>query len=98
MARIKAKPKNKRRKITFLLEAANAGEVILMGNFNSWNPKKHPMKRDENGVWAKAAIIPPGKYEYKFLVDGLWKEDPQNNQRCSNCYGTYNNVLLVISK
>ena len=98
MARIKAKSKNKRRKITFLLEATNASEVILMGDFNSWNPKKHPMKGDEHGVWAKAVIVPPGKYEYKFLVNGRWKEDPQNNQRCSNCYGTYNNVLLVISK
>ena len=98
MARIKAKPKNKRRKITFLLEATNASEVILMGDFNSWNPKKHPMKRDEHGVWAKAIIVPPGKYEYKFLVDGRWKEDPQNDQKCSNCYGTYNNVLNVSAK
>ncbi len=98
MARIKSKPKKKRRKVTFSLEAANANEVILMGDFNSWNPKKHPMKRDEAGVWEKAVIIPPGKYEYKFLIDGRWKEDPQNDQRCINCYGTYNNVVNVRAK
>ncbi|MFC1515357.1 glycogen-binding domain-containing protein [Thermodesulfobacteriota bacterium] len=88
----------KRQKVTFSLKAIDATEVILMGDFNRWNPKKHPMKRDENGVWEKAVIIPPGKYEYKFLVDGRWKEDPQNDQRCSNCYGTYNNVLNVSAK
>lgn len=98
MARVKTKPRIKRRKVIFSLEANNATEVILMGDFNSWNPKKHPMKRDENGVWEKVVIIPPGKYEYKFLVDGRWKEDPQNDQRCFNCYGTYNNLLNVSAK
>ena len=53
------------------------------------------MKRDENGVWNKAVIIPPGKYEYKFLVDGEWMEDPGNEQVCPNRFGTYNNVLKV---
>jgi 5'-AMP-activated protein kinase regulatory beta subunit len=95
---VKLKPKTKRKKITFSLEATNATQVFLMGDFNSWNPKKHPMKKDENGIWEKAVIIPPGTYEYKFLVDGRWEEDPQNVQKRLNNYGTYNNVLNVSSK
>lgn len=98
MARVKTTSKKKRKKITFLFEATNASEVVLVGDFNYWNLKKHPMKMNEHGVWEKAVLIPPGRYEYKFLVDGHWKEDPQNNQRCSNCYGTYNNVLTVNAK
>jgi 1,4-alpha-glucan branching enzyme len=93
MAKIKSKHKIKRRKVTFSYESRGAKEVILMGDFNNWNPKKHPMENDENGMWSKSVVIFPGRHEYKFLVDRQWKEDPQNDQTCLNCFGTYNNVF-----
>ena len=93
MSKAKSKQKIKQRRWTFSLNAAEAKEVILMGDFNNWNPKKHPMKKDDNGKWTKAVLLPPGQYEYKFLVDGQWKEDPQNDRTCSNKFGSYNNVF-----
>ncbi len=93
MSKVKTKQKIKRRKVTFSLETTDANEVILMGDFNDWNPKRHSMKTDGNGVWNKTVIIPPGKYEYKFLIDGNWIEDPQNDQTCLNCFGTLNSVF-----
>jgi 1,4-alpha-glucan branching enzyme len=93
MAKIKSKQKIKKRKVTFSMNSSDAEEVILVGDFNNWNPKKHPMQKDRNGMWVKTVIIPHGKYEYKFLVDGQWKEDPQNDQASLNCFGTYNNVF-----
>ncbi len=93
MAKVKSKKKTKRKKVTFSVDLSGAKEVILMGDFNHWNSKKHLMQKDGNGVWNKAVILPPGNYEYKFLVDGQWKEDPQNDQACLNCFGSYNNIL-----
>ena len=93
MAKIKPKQKIRRRRVTFLFESSDAKEVILVGNFNNWNAKKHPMKSNENGMWNKSVVIPPGRYEYKFLVDRQWEENPQNDQTCLNCFGTYNNVF-----
>ena len=101
MKKVKSKQKSnitskqifKRRRITFSFEATAANEVILMGDFNNWNPKKHPMKNDGSGTWNKTVVISPGKYEYKFFVDGEWKKDPQNSQTCPNCFGTQNSVL-----
>jgi len=93
MAKVKSKKKIKRKKVTFSVDLSGAKEVILMGDFNHWNSKKHLMKKDGNGVWNKAVILPSGNYEYKFLVDGQWKEDPQNDQTCLNCFGSYNNIL-----
>jgi 1,4-alpha-glucan branching enzyme len=93
MAKVEPKKKIKRQKITFSFESSDAKEVILMGDFNNWNPKKHPMKKDDNGKWTRAVLLPPGQYEYKFLVDGQWKEDPQNDRICSNKFGSYNNVV-----
>ncbi len=98
MARIKTRQGIKRRKVTFSLENADASEVILIGDFNKWNPKTHSMTSDGNGTWVKNVIIPPGKYEYKVMVDGQWKEDPQNEQLSLNCFGTYNNIINVIAK
>jgi 1,4-alpha-glucan branching enzyme len=93
MASVKSEKKIKRRKVIFSLDFSGANEVILMGDFNNWNPKKHVMKRDNNGVWNRTVLLPPGNYQYKFLVDGQWKEDPKNNQTCLNCFGSYNNIL-----
>ena len=95
MAKVAPKKTIKRRKITFSFESSDAKEVILMGDFNNWNPKKHPMKKDDNGKWTKAVLLSPGQYEYKFLVDGQWKEDPQNDRTCSNKFGSYNNVFSL---
>ena len=93
MAKIKSKQKIKRRRVTFSFESSDAKEVILMGDFNNWSEKIHPMKSNGNGMWNKSVVVPPGRYEYKFLVDRQWKEDPQNDQTCLNCFGTYNNVF-----
>jgi 1,4-alpha-glucan branching enzyme len=94
MANVKSKQSIKRRRVTFSIEAPRAGEVTLTGNFNNWNIKKHPMKNDGNGMWSKTVMLKSGKYEYKFLIDGDWKEDPGNDQTCLNCFGTRNNVLM----
>jgi 1,4-alpha-glucan branching enzyme len=32
----------KRRKVTFSFEAVAAKEVFLTGDFNNWDPQKHP--------------------------------------------------------
>jgi len=95
MASVKSKQAIKRRRVTFSLEVPSAAEVILTGDFNNWNSKKHPMKNDGNGNWNKTVMLEPGKYEYKFLIDGNWKEDPGNQQTCSNRFGTLNSVLYL---
>jgi 1,4-alpha-glucan branching enzyme len=95
MSKINSKQKSKRKSRIFSLEASDAKEVFLMGDFNSWSPETHPMRKDENGIWKIQVMLSPGNYEYKFLVDGQWKEDPRNNRRCPNCFGSYNSVIRM---
>ncbi len=95
MAKPISKNNTKKRKVKFSLKAPNAKKVLLMGDFNKWNPKSHPMKSNSRGEWEKVALLPPGKYEYKFLVDGEWKVDPNNNEVCWNCFGTNNSIITV---
>ena len=89
------KQKTRRKKITFSMEAVGAKEVHLVGEFNDWKSRAHPMKNDGNGIWVKQLQLPEGNFEYKFLVDDQWVADPQNERACPNCFGTLNNIVRV---
>lgn len=64
---------------------SRSGSSQPYGDFNEWNVNTHPMKKNKRGVWEKAVMLPPGRYEYKFLVDGQWRNDPKNCDYCLNC-------------
>lgn len=93
MVNARSKQNMKRRRVTFSIEAPSAEKVTLTGDFNDWNVKKHPMKNQGNGMWNKTVMLQPGKYEYKFVIDGNWQEDPGNQQICANRFGTLNSIL-----
>ena len=95
MSKKKQENKTQKRRITFKLEASGAKEAILAGDFNSWDVKKHTMKKDAKGRWTKIVTLAPGGYEYKFLIDGEWQNDPNNDQVVHNSFGTLNNQLTV---
>jgi 1,4-alpha-glucan branching enzyme len=89
------KPPIKRKRVILNFKAPNAKTVLLMGDFNQWNEKKHPMKKGPDGIWEKIIVLQPGRYEYRFLVDGRWENDPGNNQICTNSFGSSNNILEI---
>ena len=95
MVKKKSDPQNKPRKVEFLLYAPEAQEVFILGDFNQWDGKKHPMKKGKIGAWETQLQLTPGHYEYKFVVDGQWQEDPTSSQNRMNSFGTYNNLLTV---
>jgi len=96
MGKDKIKGKPGKRRVTFILEVKQAENIALLGDFNSWNEKSHPMKKYDNEIWKKTVFLNPGRYEYRFLVDGEWQNDPKSNQLCINRFGTYNNFLIVV--
>ena len=85
----------RRRRITFSYENSDAKNVLLVGSFNGWDEKKHPMQNKGAGRWEKIVLLVPGTYEYKFIVDGHWKKDPANEECRTNSFGTSNSVLRV---
>ena len=87
--------KVRKRRVCFKLEAPHKQQVALVGNFNAWNPEKHPMKKTAGGRWEKIVVLKPGIYEYKFHADGQWIADPANTHQRPNCYGTRNSVVVV---
>lgn len=91
----KAPAKPAARKITFLLKATNATWVSLVGSFNGWNIETGAMKRNKEAIWEKTVALKPGQHEYKFVVDGEWWADPDNDNWRYNEHGTTNSVIQI---
>ena len=80
---------------TFRLEAPQAHEVSVVGCFNGWDPMSNFMRPDDNGVWSCTMSIEPGEHEYRFVIDGVWCDDPLNTFRRPNSFGSENCVLII---
>ena len=93
MVRIRTDQKISRKKVSFSVQATRARQVVLVGDFNNWDTGMHPMKKGGGGIWHTTVMLSPGRYEYKFLIDGDWQEDPQNSNSCPNCFGTMNSII-----
>ncbi len=74
--------------------AGQPKSVYLFGSFNGWNRSELKMK-DENGVYKISIPVEPGRYEYKFYVDGNEILDPANPVKTPNGMGGFNSVISV---
>ena len=87
--------KQNHKKATFKFMAPEAQSVLLAGDFNAWEPESHPLKKTSNGLWKANLSLSPGRYEYRFLVDGQWHNDPECKSHVSNPYGDDNCVITL---
>lgn len=71
-----------------------AKAVYLAGDFNNWSTTSHPMRRESDGTFWIVVKLAPGKYEYKFVVDGQWTADPDNPVTV----GVYGNSLVRVGE
>lgn len=85
----------------FVCHAPNAKSVFLAGTFNDWDPRSMPMQRRDDGTWRTELALSPGRYEYKFVVDGRWCCEPGYDDQAvfphgvPNPFGTMNCVIEV---
>ncbi len=84
------------REVDFVLECNGAEHVYVCGGFNDWHPACLRMiGNPDAGLWEKRLLLPPGRHEYKFVVDGKWLHDPDAGENVSNIYGSLNSVVEV---
>ncbi|MGB4846379.1 MAG: glycogen-binding domain-containing protein [Saprospiraceae bacterium] len=78
----------------FLKGFPQAKEVVLAGTFNGWDEHTTLMQKTADG-WELKADLPPGRYEYKYIVDGEWMHDPACKENVRNEHNTLNSVLNI---
>lgn len=76
-----------------------ASDVRIAGDFNGWIPDKGVRSLIESEgqtrIWTKIIRLTPGTYQYRYVVDGEWREDPENPEVASSAVGGRNSVLKV---
>ena len=80
--------------VTFTLEAPDAEHVHLAGDFNNWTLDGSEME-PRGGVWTKVVKLPPGRYRYRYVVDGRWQSDPLNAAVEPSAYGGNDSVVVM---
>jgi chromosome partitioning protein len=70
--------------------------ISIAGDFNGWSAHATPLRRNgELDVLEAVVPLPPGRYQYRLVIDGRWLPDSHNELRQINDYGELNSVVEV---
>lgn len=81
--------------IVFSLHAPDAQAVFIAGAFNGWNASDLALTKGADGIWLVTVALDAGSYEYKFVVDDEWLQDPDNTETKSDPFGGANSLVTV---
>jgi hypothetical protein len=81
----------------FVLVAPEASSVRVTGDFASWSPEGIALEDLRGtGVWTADVPLPPGVYQYTFIVNGTeWRADPTALSQVDDGFGQVNSVVIV---
>lgn len=81
--------------VHFRIDAPDASEVLLAGDFTNWQPK-YELHETAAGVWSAIVPVDPGVHHYAFFIDGEhWVPDPHAAQ-VEDGFGGVNSRLAVL--
>mgnify|MGYP002700376881 CR=1 FL=1 len=82
-------------KVTFTVPAKDAKSVSIVGNWNKWNTKAEPLKKLKNGTFKGTVNLEKDKsYEFRYVVDGEWKNEEQADAYAWNDYAAAENSVI----
>ena len=82
--------------VTFICELKpEAKEVYLVGDFNQWRAREQRMLKAQDGSFRTRIELLPGQYQYRFIVDGIWHNDPDAPRQENDSHGMFNSALTV---
>ncbi|QLE01743.1 isoamylase early set domain-containing protein [Galbibacter sp. BG1] len=84
-------------KVTFTVPAENAENVLVVGDFNEWNPEMAALKKLKNGNFKGTFEVPKDEsYEFRYIIDGSYtNEEEADDFRWNDYAGAENAVLSV---
>ena len=85
------------RSVTFRCRAESDAAVFLAGSFNGWDASAQALKptTPSEGLQEATLLLPPGRHEYRFVVNGAWQADPECPEWTPNPFGSRNSVVQV---
>lgn len=84
--------------VLFSVKLPGVHDVKLAGDFNGWVPDRNVLSlKEDGGIWRKFVFLAPGSYQYKFVIDDEWREDPHNGLSVRDSLGGQSSVVVVES-
>ncbi len=80
--------------VLFSVEAPNAAQVQVAGDFNDWRPASGEME-PAGRVWKRMLKLAPGRYRYRYVIDGQWCRDPLNAAVEPSPFGGDDSLLVL---
>lgn len=91
-----APPTEDGQRIELVYRTAPGASVAVAGSFNDWDADGLPLTETTPGTYARTLELPPGEYEYQFIVDGeTWVADPLASALRDDGFGAQNSVLQI---
>jgi 1,4-alpha-glucan branching enzyme len=79
----------------FTFYAPDAKDVYLAGEFNNWNTRSIPMKKNKDGFWKVTIKLSLRPHTYKFFVDGSWAQTQRGAEMAPNVMGVHEYITGI---
>jgi hypothetical protein len=81
--------------VLFRIHAPEAGIVEVAGEFNGWGRSKLLLAPTNDGWWELRIPLPPGRYQYVYLIDGKASTPPESTIKIDDGFGGENGYLEI---
>lgn len=84
-------------KVTFSVEAKTANQASVVGDFNNWSLEDGILSKLKNGTFkATFDLNKDAIYEFKYVIDGVFVNEPEADSFKWNDYAGAENSVLAI--
>jgi 1,4-alpha-glucan branching enzyme len=84
-------------KVTFSVEAKTANQASVVGDFNNWSLEEGTLSKLKNGTFkATFDLNKDAIYEFKYVIDGVFVNEPEADSFKWNDYAGAENSVLAI--
>jgi 1,4-alpha-glucan branching enzyme len=82
-------------KVTFSIDAKEANDAAVVGDFNNWDPKVGALGKLKTGAFKGTFDInKDASYEFKYVIDGSFVNEPEADSFLWNDFACAENSVL----
>jgi hypothetical protein len=82
--------------VSLRVRAPAARSVAVVGDFNGWDPRIHPLVARADGWWTIELYLAPGRYQYCYWIDGKLAPPSEDAVTVPDGFGGLNGLLEVL--
>lgn len=84
-------------KVTFSVEAKEANQVSVIGDFNDWKIEEGALSKLKNGTFKGTFELgKDAQYEFKYVIDGAYQNEPEADSFKWNDFAVAENSVLSV--